>query len=318
MGANEMQPEPDRSTSSAPAVVGRQRELTLLRAAVQTGRDIVLEGPPGTSKTTMLRNITESWGVPLFFVEGNADLTATKLIGHHNPARVMREDYTLDNFVPGPLVRAMQAGGFLYVEEINRAPEDALNILLTVMGERRITVPRVATFVADPTFRVVASMNPIDDVGTTRLSMGMHDRFCRLVLSYQDEAAERSIVSLRIAADLAGHDPILVNRAVEDAVAVTRATRAHPDVRQGSSVRGAIDAVLLALNLTAQAASSPDATLAPQEQAAARYDDLMLDALLVALSGRIRVDEAAETTPESIVRALWQDQLLRRQPAGPG
>jgi MoxR-like ATPase len=72
-------------------LVGRERELTLLLAAVAAGRDIIMEGPPGTSKSTLLRAITAEWGIPLFFVEGNADLTPSKLIGHHNPARVLRE-----------------------------------------------------------------------------------------------------------------------------------------------------------------------------------------------------------------------------------
>ena len=49
------------------------------------------------------------WGIPLVFVEGNADLTPAKLVGHHNPARVLREDYSPDNFVDGPLVEAMRA-----------------------------------------------------------------------------------------------------------------------------------------------------------------------------------------------------------------
>ncbi|MDF2920825.1 MAG: 3-ketoacyl-ACP reductase, partial [Microbacterium sp.] len=111
----------------AERIIGRQRELELTLAAVAAGRDIVLEGPPGTSKTTMLAAITGEWGIPLMFVEGNADLTPAKLVGHHNPARVLREDYSAENFVPGPLVEAMQQGGFLYIEEFNRAPEDTLN-----------------------------------------------------------------------------------------------------------------------------------------------------------------------------------------------
>lgn len=75
-------------------LVGRERELDLLLAAVAAGRDVLLEGPPGTSKSTLLRAITTEWGIPLLFVEGNADLTPTRLVGHHNPARVLREDYT--------------------------------------------------------------------------------------------------------------------------------------------------------------------------------------------------------------------------------
>ena len=126
----------------AARLVGRERELTLVLAAVAAGRDIILEGPPGTSKTTLLRAITAEWDIPLVFVEGNADLTPAKLVGHHNPARVLREDYSADNFVDGPLLEAMRGGGFLYIEEFNRAPEDTLNTLLTAMAERRVAVPR--------------------------------------------------------------------------------------------------------------------------------------------------------------------------------
>src|ERR1700742_1778539 len=151
-------------------LVGREHELNLVRAAVAAGRDIVLEGPPGTSKSTLLRAITAEWGIPLVFVEGNADLTPAKLVGHHNPARVLREDYSADNFVDGPLVQAMREGGFLYIEEFNRAPEDTLNTILTSMAERQIAVPRVGRVRARSSFRVIASMNPFDNVGTTRLS----------------------------------------------------------------------------------------------------------------------------------------------------
>ena len=37
----------------------------------------------------------------------------------------------------------MREGGLLYVEELNRVPEETLNVLLTVMSEREITVPRL-------------------------------------------------------------------------------------------------------------------------------------------------------------------------------
>ncbi len=287
-------------------LVGRERELELLLAAVAAGRDIVLEGPPGTSKTTMLKAITAEWGIPLLFVEGNADLTPAKLVGHHNPARVLREDYSADTFVDGPLVAAMRAGGFLYIEEFNRAPEDTLNTLLAAMADREIAVPRVGTVTAAPTFRVVASMNPVDDVGTTRLSTSVHDRLCRLAVDYQDDDAERAIVRLR--AGLGGSGA-LDEPLVHDAVALTRATRAHDLVRQGSSVRGAIDLALVAGPLAALRG-----VVAGDDDG---YPAVVLDALLVALSGRIHLDETASTTPEAVLRELWEDHFVLRAAAGP-
>lgn len=282
------------------------------------GRDVLLEGPPGTSKSTLLRAITTEWGVPLVFVEGNADLTPGRLVGYHDPARVLREGYTADTFVPGPLVEAMRTGGFLYVEELNRAPDDTLNTLLTAMAERQLAVPRVGTVAAGAGFRVVASMNPFDNVGTTRLSTSIHDRLCRLAIGYQDAAAERGIVLHRAGATMAP-------RLVADAVALTRATRDRDDVRQGSSVRGAIDLALVA----AQLAAVRDITLPPDQvpnpdQPPPRdlptdYTAVVLDALLLALSGRIHLDEALEYTPEGVLRRIWEDHfLLAPAAADPG
>jgi len=309
-------------------VVGREREFGLVLAAVAAGRDILLEGPPGTSKSTILRAITEEWGIPLVFVEGNADLTPAKLVGHHNPARVLKEDYSADNFVDGPLLEAMREGGFLYIEEFNRAPEDTLNTLLTAMAERRIAVPRAGTVTAKPTFRVIASMNPYDNIGTARLSTSVHDRLNRLAITYQDEKAERDIVALR--APLPALDPALHARVVSDAVAVTRATRAHEDVRQGSSVRGAIDLTAIAGQLANfypvsargdDPPEPPDARPVKTENtdhaerifatlSESAYRDLIYDAMVVALSGRIFLDETVEATPEQVLREIWENHFV--------
>jgi MoxR-like ATPase len=326
------------------------RELDLVLAAVAAGRDVLLEGPPGTSKSTLLRAITSEWGIPLVLVEGNADLTPAKLVGHHNPARVLREDYGPANFVDGPLVEAMRGGGFLYIEEFNRAPEDTINTLLTAMAERRIAVPRVGEVVAAGTFRIIASMNPYDNVGTTRLSTSVHDRLCRLAVSYQDAAAERGIVALRapqFAEAVASLKPATYERLVADAVAVTRATRAHEDIRQGSSVRGAIDLTLIAgqlFELTAERGRVSPATAhdtlesaepdgfppssgpAPNGRAAGErdaadeqaYRDVIYDAMVVALSGRIFLDETVDATPEQVLRQIWEDHFILGPAAAPG
>jgi MoxR-like ATPase len=201
----------------------------------------------------------------------------------------------------------MRAGGFLYIEEFNRAPEDTLNTLLTAMAERQIAVPTAGIVPAAATFRVVASMNPYDNVGTTRLSTSVHDRICRLAIGYQDAAAERGIVALR--APLPSVAPELYDRLAADAVAVTRATREHPDIRQGSSVRGAIDLTLVAGQLLDLRGPAP----------AGGYAELVYDAMVVALSGRIFLDETVDATPEAVLRQIWEDQfILAPAAAAPG
>jgi MoxR-like ATPase len=273
-----------RREEIARGLVGRRRELDLVLAVVTAGRDVLLEGPPGTSKSTILRAITAAWSVPFVLVEGNADLTPAKLVGHHNPARVLKEDYSADNFVPGPLIAAMESGGFLYIEELNRAPEDTLNTLLAAMAERQVALPRVGTITAQPTFRVLASMNPYDNVGTARISASVYDRWCRLALDYQSAEEEAAIVALRTgSAD---------RRLITDAVALTRATRHHPDLRRGSSVRGAIDLVAVVEALRAVDGCDDE--------------HRVLDAAHLALSARIAVDETGDTTPEAVITELWE------------
>ncbi len=279
-----------RRDDIAREVVGRRRELDLVLAAVSAGRDVMLEGPPGTSKSTILRAITANWGVPFVLVEGNAELTPARLVGHHNPARVLREDYSADNFVPGPLVEAMERGGFLYIEELNRAPEDTLNTLLAAMAEREVAIPRVGVVTALPTFRVLASMNPFDNVGTARISDSVYDRWCRLAIGYQGAADEADIVRARTGST----DEVLV----ADAVALARATRDHPDLRRGSSVRGAIDLAAIAEELERLGSYDGD------------RPRLVLDAALLALSARIGVDEAAETSPERVITEIWENHFF--------
>jgi|DEB0MinimDraft_10_1074344.scaffolds.fasta_scaffold00513_14 MoxR-like ATPase len=268
------------------AVVGRRRESELVVAALVADRHVLLEGPPGTGKSTLLRGVASALGVEFEFVEGTAELTPSRLIGHFDPALVLAEGYSSDIFVDGPLVRALRQGSLLYVEEINRVPEETLNALVTVMSEREVHVPRLGRVVAENGFRLVAAMNPFDAVGTARIAGAVYDRVCRVAMDYQSEEDERAIVAVQ----QSGASVKLQSAAVE----IARATRSHPDLRSGSSVRGAIDLCMVSQELgEIRSLASDD-------------DGVTLDAALVALSGRVRVREGASRSAEEIVEELWQ------------
>lgn len=266
-------------------------------AALAAGRHILIEGPPGTGKSTVLRTLATAAGVGLEFVEGNAELTPARLVGSHDPSRILDEGYREDNFIDGPLAAALRNGSLLYVEEINRVPEETLNVLITVMSEGELHVPRLGRLVAAPGFGLVAAMNPFDAVGTARISSAVYDRTCRIRMDYQAAEEETRIVQKSVAnvqsrmpvADWSSTDLHML----DDVVALVRSTREHPEIRIGSSVRGAIDMVLVADRLARVRGSR------------ASDPDVSLDAALAALTGRIRVQEGAERTPEDIITELW-------------
>ena len=267
-------------------VVGLRREREVLTVALATGRHVVLEGPPGTGKSTLLRSIAADTGQEVVFVEGNAELTPARLVGQFDPSQVLAEGYRVEHFVDGPLITAMRRGGLLYMEELNRVPEETLNVLITVLTEGEIAVPRLGTVIAGKDFRLIAAMNPFDAVGTARVSQAIADRMCRVVLGYQDDAGERAITS-----SVSG----LAGRWVDFSVGLTRATREHRDVRMGSSVRGAIDLALVLTGL-AELRGEPD----PGR-------DTARDAAYAALSGRIRMADGVERTPESVIDELLDE-----------
>src|SRR5713101_2614754 len=232
---------PSGSLGRAPPIVGLRREPENLTVGLGTGRHVVMEGPPGSGKSTLLRDIARHAGKAVVFAEGNAELTPARLIGQYDPAQVLAEGYVPAAFTDGPLLQAMRGGALLYLEEFNRIPEETLNVLITVLTEGEIAVPRLGMVAADAEFRLIAAMNPFDAVGTARVSQAIADRICRVVLGYQDAAAEREITAM-----VTGEN----GQVVDLAVTLARATRDNRDVRMGASVRGAIDLVLLLTGLT--------------------------------------------------------------------
>ena len=214
-------------------IVGREEELKKALAARLAGRHLMIEGNIGTGKTIMAKSIAGYFDQSFMRVDGDERFTEAKLVGYFDPPMVMKEGYTWNSFIQGPLTKTMLSGGILLINEINRLLETTQNVLLTAMDEKQIILPKLGPVRAKDGFMIIATQNPSEYVGTTALSEALRDRFVWIWLDYQSEEEEKRIVARW--SDNKNAEQI------ETAVKISRRTREHPDVRRGASVRGAID-----------------------------------------------------------------------------
>lgn len=273
-------------------IVGREIEIKSILAAMDAGKHILLEGPPGTSKSTLLRRIAREAGIPFYIVEGNIDLTPGKLVGHFNPAKVMSDNYQPEYFEKGPLTCAMEEGGILYIEEFNRMPADVSNVLITPMEEAEMHIPRYGQVRAVRPFTVIAAQNPFDDVGTVRVSRAFMDRICLIKMDYQSEEEENEIVRMRTGFE----DP----EAIALAVRMVRKTRGHPDVKLGASVRAAIDLVDIYASL---------------QKIADQVDENFLTAAHMSMGNKIWLNEMTGQSPDKIIESIWEGLKTNGNPS---
>ena len=155
------------------AVVGLRREREVLTVALATGRHVVIEGPPGTGKSTLLRSIAADTGQEVVFVEGNAELTPARLVGQFDPSQVLAEGYRAEHFVDGPLITAMrQRRAAVHRGAQPRAGGDAQRAHHRAHRGRDRGPAAGHGDRAGKDFRLIAAMNPFDAVGTARVSAG--------------------------------------------------------------------------------------------------------------------------------------------------
>jgi len=233
--------EDPRDIQSRFGVVGREIELRKALAVIRAGKHLLIEGPVGVGKTILAEAVAKFLDKPLYRVDGDERYTEQKLTGWFDPPLVIKNGYSKDAFLPGPLTLSMEDGGVLFINELNRMPEGVQNVLLPAMDEARIEVPKIGTITARNGFIVISTQNPREFIATSLLSEALRDRFELLTLDYQSEDEEVAIVQRRTGINDA--------RFVRSVVRLVRASRAHPDIRRGASVRAAMSISTLSYHL---------------------------------------------------------------------
>ena len=158
-------------------IIGRSDELKKIILARLVKKNILIEGEVGVGKTTLARAIAEYFDSNFYRIDCSEETLTHTLIGHWDPPLVISKGYNEDSYVYGPLPLAMSNGGCLFINEINRMPENTQNILLTALDEKILDIPKLKTIKAKDNYFVVATLNPSAHVGVTVLGEAIMDRF---------------------------------------------------------------------------------------------------------------------------------------------
>ena len=296
--------------SVSQVVVGKEQPIRQCATAMIVGGHILLEDNPGTGKTQLARGLANSIDMSFKRIQFTPDLLPSDVVG------VTYYDQKNSEFEyrEGPIFASV-----VLADEINRASPKTQSALLEVMEEQKVTVDGETHTVPQP-FMVIATQNPIEQLGTYKLPEAQMARFLiKTTIGYPSHDVSVSILkqvnvtdrASTVHAVLTGND-VLRMRAISETVhlddaileyivRLVEATRHNERIQVGSSMRGA-----LALTRCARvwAASNNRGYVVP--------DDVKQLAVAV-LAHRITL--TAEATFAGSTPELMIEQILENVPA---
>ncbi len=180
--------------------VGARRLMEIAVSTLATDRALLLLGVPGTAKSWVSEHLAAAiTGNSRLIVQGTAGTGEDAVRYGWNYALLLSQGPSQAALVPSPVMRAMQDGALVRIEELTRVPSDVQDALITILSEKTLPVPELNTEIpASRGFNVIATANDRDR-GVNELSSALKRRFNTVVLPLPDSAeAETAIVVQRV------------------------------------------------------------------------------------------------------------------------
>lgn len=160
---------------------------------LKLGKNLLLKGPTGSGKTRLAEDLANKLEQKIFSINCSVDVDIEALLGFKTIEYVEGKQKVV--FIDGPVIRAMNAGAILYIDEINMAKPEVLPILNAALDYRRtITNPLTGeTLKADENFRTIAAIN-VGYVGTMPMNEALLNRFNVIEIGYISKESLKEVL----------------------------------------------------------------------------------------------------------------------------
>jgi MoxR-like ATPase len=166
-------------------VLGKETQVRLALACLLARGHLLIEDVPGVGKTMLAHALARTLGLAFHRIQFTSDMLPADIVG----VSVYERESGGFKFHPGPIFAQV-----ILADEVNRATPKTQSALLESMEEHQVTTEGETRPLPEPFF-VIATQNPLEQVGTFPLPESQLDRFLmRLELGYPDRAAERALL----------------------------------------------------------------------------------------------------------------------------
>ncbi len=275
-------------TKITPKYIGHERLVEIAISTLVTDRALLLIGEPGTAKSWLSEHLTAAInGDSTKVIQGTAGTTEEQIKYSWNYAMLIAKGPSHEAMLKSPVFNAMETGTIARVEEISRCASEVQDALISILSEKRISVPELAIEVAaQKGFSVIATANTRDK-GVNEMSAALKRRFNIVVLPAPANLdSEMEIVRTRVTQlsenlDLNAKQP--ADDVVEKVCTIFRELRCGETLDRAQKVKGTsgvlstAEAISLLCNSMALAGSFGNGTITNEDLAAALQGAVIKD-----------------------------------------